>query len=59
MKKDVASTFPPLAAQIPADKAPTMPLAAQPVLPTIPIIPIVAARPTLADELVGLRQRRI
>jgi putative ATP-binding cassette transporter len=52
MKKDVASTFPPLAAQIPADKAPTMPLAAQPVLPTIPIIPIVAARPTLADELV-------
>jgi len=49
MKPEVGSTFT-QAAHPPAEGAPVIPRATQPVLPMIPIIPIVA-RPALADEL--------
>ena len=52
MKTDVASTFPPLAANPPAKETPGIPQAAQPILPIIPIIPIAAARPPLPDDLI-------
>jgi len=52
MKTDVASTFPPPAANPPPKETPGIPHAAQPVLPIIPIIPIAAARPPLADDLI-------
>src|SRR5664279_4684752 len=53
MKTDVASTFPPLAAHPPPERAPGLPQAAQPLIPIIPIAP---ARPPLADEVIAAAQ---